>query len=78
MWAGVLEGIDLRVGDYRVPEDYPYGEVVSLLGKSGGRWGSRDYENLLFIIKLFQLDELALCMLYTLSRISNFRMEEKK
>ena len=44
---------------------------MPLLGKSGGVWGSRNYENLLFIINLFQLDELALYMRYTLARISN-------
>jgi hypothetical protein len=51
--------------------DPPYREVVSHLGKSGCGWGSRNYENLLFIINLFQLDELALCMQHTLARISN-------
>ena len=51
--------------------DSPYGEVVSLLGKSGVGRGSRDYENPLFIINLFQLGELALCMRYKFAGISN-------
>ena len=55
--------------------DSPYREVVSHLGKSGCGWGSRNYENLLFIINLFQLDELALCMQHTLAGISNTPFE---
>jgi uncharacterized protein YxeA len=51
--------------------DSPYREVVSLLGKSGGGKGSRNNENLLFIVDLFQLGELALCMLYKFAGISN-------
>lgn len=65
-------------GEVRGPGDSPYGEVVSLLGKSNGGRGSRNNENLLFIINLFQLDELAPCMQYTLAKISNFPMEETK
>jgi hypothetical protein len=41
------------------------------LENPGGEWGSRNYENLLFINNLFQLDELALYMRYILARISN-------
>jgi hypothetical protein len=55
--------------------DSPLGDVVSHLGKSGGGRESRNYENLLFIINLFQLDELALYMQCTLA---NFPTEEKK
>ena len=44
---------------------------MPLLGKSGGGRGSRNFENLLFIINKFQLDELALHMLYILAGISN-------
>ena len=40
------------------------------MGNSGGGWGRRSYENLLFIIVLFQLDELALCVQFTLARIT--------
>jgi uncharacterized protein YxeA len=45
------------------------------LGNSGGGWGRRSYENLLFIINLFRLGELALCMRHTLARISNTSSE---
>jgi len=58
--------------------DSPYGAVVSHLGKSSGGCGSRNYKNLLFIINLFQSDELALCVQHTLARISNLPLEEKK
>ena len=37
--------------------------------------GRRNYENLLFIINFFQLGELALCVLHTLTRISNAPIE---
>jgi hypothetical protein len=56
-------------------EDSPYKEVVSHLGKPGGGWGSRNYENVLFIINLLQLDELALRMQHTLARISNIPLK---
>jgi len=55
--------------------DSPYKEVVSHLGKPGGGWGRRNYENLLFIINLFKLDELAPCMQHPLARISNTPFE---
>ena len=45
------------------------------MGKPGGGWGSRNYENMLFIIDLFQADELALCMLHTLVRVINTSSE---
>jgi hypothetical protein len=51
------------------------GKRCPIWGKTGGGRGIRDYENLLFTIKLFKFDELAQGVLCILARISNTPFE---
>lgn len=60
------------------PGEFPKGEAGSLFGVSRGGRGSRNCENMLFIIGMFQSGELAPYMRAAHTGISNRPVEEKK